>query len=82
MNLKQRLIADWRWVLTHSWSVRLLVLSAALSGGEVLLPLLVDHVPHHLFMILTPTVTMAALIARFTLQNRQADQQRAGTDGS
>lgn len=71
MTLKQRLIADWQWVLKHSWSVRLMLLSAALSGAEVILPLFSDGMPKHLFAVLSFLTVVAAAIARFALQNRE-----------
>ncbi len=70
MNLKQRLIADWQWVLQHSWTVRLMLLAAALSGFEVVLPLFSDNIPPGFFAILSFLTTAAALVARFALQTR------------
>lgn len=42
MNLKARLVADWHWVVNHSWSVRLIVLAFLLSAAEVIMPLFTD----------------------------------------
>ncbi len=61
-------IANWRRVLKHAWSVRLMILAALLSGGEAALPLLDLPIPAGLFAILTLLVTVAACVARFVAQ--------------
>lgn len=76
MNLKQHLIADWHWVLTHSWTARLLALAAVLSGAEVIIPLYSDYIPTIWFASVSFSVTAAAFVARFVLQHRM------GSDGS
>ena len=70
MNLKQRLIADWHWVLTHTWAVRLMALAAVLSGAEVVLPLYSDVIPRGTFAVLSMLTTVAAFVARFAAQER------------
>lgn len=70
MDLKTRLIADWRWVLRRSWSVRFIALAAALSGFETLLPLLSDRISHGPFAILSFVATSAAFVARIVAQQR------------
>lgn len=62
-------IANWRRVLKHAWSVRLMILAALLSGGEAALPLLDLPIPAGLFAILTLLVTVAAFVARFVVQS-------------
>jgi putative effector of murein hydrolase LrgA (UPF0299 family) len=61
-------IANWRRVLKHAWSVRLMILAALLSGGEAALPLLDLPIPAGLLAILTLLVTIAAFVARFVVQ--------------
>ena len=62
------LIANWRAVLRRAWSVRLIVLAAALSGLEVALPLFDTQIPQGLFAAISALVTALALIARFIAQ--------------
>lgn len=65
------LVANWRRVLRHAWSVRLMLLAALLSGAEIALPLLegVLPVPPLTFAALSGLTTAAALIARFVAQD-------------
>lgn len=70
MNLKALLIADWQWVLKNSWALRLVALSAALSGLEALLPNFSDSMPHGVFAVLSILTTAAAAVARFIVQKR------------
>ncbi len=69
-TIKSRLVADWRWVLKNSWSVKLIVLAAVLSGAEVVLPLLSNWFAPGLFAVLSFFVTAGALIARFVAQKK------------
>lgn len=63
-------IADWRRVLQHAWSVRLMLLAAFLTAVEAVLPFLSDLIPRWPFAILTFVVVAAALVARFVAQPR------------
>ncbi|RYE43597.1 MAG: hypothetical protein EOP24_27620 [Hyphomicrobiales bacterium] len=65
-------IADWRRVLKHAWSVRLMIVAALLSGAEAALPFLDLPIPAGLFAILTLLVTVAAFVARFIVQRSLA----------
>jgi hypothetical protein len=67
-----KLIADWRAVLKHAASVKLIVLAAVLSGIEAALPLLDLPIRPGLFALLTLVVTVAAFIARFVAQKALA----------
>lgn len=69
-TLKSRLVSDWKWVLTNSWSLRLIVLAALLSGAEVALPLLSNWFAPGLFATLSFLVTVAAFIARIVAQKK------------
>lgn len=76
-----KLIENWRAVLKHAWSVRLLALAGVLSGLEVALPLLngVLPIPPLTFAGLSGFCVCAAFIARFVVQeklsgDRDADQ--------
>ena len=65
-----RLVANWRAVLRHAWSLRLMALAAVLSGIEVALPLLdgVLPIPPLWFAGAEGLITMAAMAARFVAQ--------------
>lgn len=68
-----RAIENWRLVLQHAWSVRFLVLSAVLSGGSVVLPLMVAAVPPSLLVVygvVTFLVIVASLLSRFVKQDK------------
>ena len=62
-------VSDWREVLKHAWSVRLMLVSALLNGlaaalmfGQFL------PIPPLAFFILTLVVNVAAILARFIAQ--------------
>lgn len=63
-------IRNWREVLRHAWSVRLIIVAALLSGVEAVLPFFSDVIPRGPFAILTFIVVGAALVARFVAQPR------------
>lgn len=69
-----RLIEDWKHVLKHAWSIRLVLLAALLSGLEVILPMFSDVIPRNVFALLSLLVTVAAFIARITAQPRMYDK--------
>lgn len=64
------LASNWRDVLRYAWSVRLMVLAAALSGAEVAMPYLDGYVdiPPRLFALLSGLTVSAAFIARIVAQ--------------
>ena len=66
--LKKTVAADWRYVLRHAWSVRLLVLAALLSGVEIVLPFWSDYFSRGLFTALSFIATAGALAARLMVQ--------------
>lgn len=72
-----KLVADWRRVLRHAWSVRLMILAAVLSGAEIALPLLagVLPVPPLTFAALSGLATAAALVARLVAQKSVSGDQ-------
>lgn len=65
-----KLTANWRAVLVHAWSVRLMLLAALLSGLEVALPLLHGFFRLYpgVFALLSFAATAGAVIARFIAQ--------------
>ena len=67
---KLYLIADWRAVLRHAWTVRLIAAVFLLQVAELVLPLVGGSLPFPpvVTAILTGLVSAAALVARVTLQ--------------
>jgi hypothetical protein len=73
-TIKSRLVADWKWVLKNSWSIRLMAIAAFLSGAEVVLPLFSDrfHNPY-VYALLTFMVVSGAFVARLFAQRRDEE---------
>lgn len=67
-----RLIPNWRKVLRHAWSVRLIVLAGVLTGCEAILPVVPNlvQVQPGVFAALTFAVVMLALVSRFIAQQK------------
>ncbi|MCF1740714.1 DUF7940 domain-containing protein [Paradevosia shaoguanensis] len=65
-----KLLPDWKRVLRHAWSIRLILLAGLLSGLEVAQPLVADilPIPPLTFAILAMMVTAAAFVARLMAQ--------------
>ena len=49
---KFALLPDWQRILKQAWSIRLTLLAGLFSAAEVILPLFVDVLPRHLFVVL------------------------------
>lgn len=65
-----RLVENWRLLLRRAWSVRLMLLAGALSGVEVVLPLVcADVLPSGVFVGLSFAATACAMVARLVAQN-------------
>lgn len=64
------IIHDWKRVLMHAWSIRLIVLAAVLSGAEIVIPMLPTfiEIPPGYFAGASFVVTVAAFVARLTAQ--------------
>lgn len=69
-----RLASDWKRVLRHAWSVRLIAIAAILSGIEAVLPLIgafpVSEAIQIAIAVATPIVVAAAFVARFVAQEK------------
>lgn len=65
-----RLLWNWRRVLRHAWSIRLIIVAGLLSGAEIALPLIRELVdaPRGLFAGLSFAATAGAFIARLIAQ--------------
>jgi len=74
-----KLIPNWRDVLAHAWSLRLMLLAGFLSSLEVALPAVDQfiYVPPGLFAAASMIVTAFAFWARLAAQNPGAVFRRA-----
>ncbi|SHF06282.1 hypothetical protein SAMN02745157_1548 [Kaistia soli DSM 19436] len=73
-----KLVSDWRAVLKHAWSIRLILLAALFSGLEVALPIIGDEIPPRLFAALTLIVVAGAFLARIVAQPKTMGGDDAG----
>lgn len=62
------LLPDWQRILKQAWSIRLTVLAGMFSAAEVILPLFVDVLPRHLFVVLAFVAIVGAAVARLVAQ--------------
>lgn len=62
------LLPNWKEVLRHAWSIRLILLAGVLSGIEALQPFLADRIPPLPYALSACAVTIAALVARVMAQ--------------
>lgn len=62
------IVNNWRAVLNHAWSVRVMIAAAFFSGLEVRLPLLDGYfdIPPRILALLSGLTVAAAFIARRT----------------
>ena len=70
------LAPDWKRLLRYAWSIRLVVLSAVLSGIEVILPLFVDTMPRNLFAVLSILAAIGAGVARVVAQPKMERRKK------
>lgn len=73
-----RLVSNWRKVLRHSWSIRLLAIAAILTWGEVFLSLWGggSFFDPKVFAILLGIVSSAAFVARLIAQKEFLDADK------
>lgn len=66
------LVENWRRVLRHAWSIRLMILAGVLSGAEVALPILgaAEILPAGVLAALSFVATAGAFIARLIAQKQ------------
>lgn len=62
------LLPDWQRILKKAWSIRLTLLAGAFSAAEVILPLFMDVLPRHLFVVLAFVAIIGAAVARLVAQ--------------
>ncbi len=65
---KFALLPDWQRILKQAWSIRLTLLAGLFSAAEVILPLFVDVLPRHLFVVLAFVAIIGAAVARLVAQ--------------
>ena len=70
---KVKMLPDWSKLLRRAWSVRLALLSAALSAVEVALPIMAPSMPSGRFAIASAVVAFAAAVARLVAQPKMRD---------
>lgn len=72
-----KLLSNWRGVLERAWSIRLMILAALLSGGEVAAPYLdgVVDLPQGVFAAMSGLISAAALLARLLAQGNIPDAE-------
>jgi hypothetical protein len=63
-----QLIPEWKWALQKAWSIRLAVISAALSAAELALPMLTPVYPGKYLIVASAIVAVAAAVARVVAQ--------------
>jgi hypothetical protein len=66
---------EWRAILAHAWSIRLLILAGLLSGLEAALPLFPLPFAPAVIGVLTLIVVGAAFVARLVAQKEFTDGQ-------
>jgi hypothetical protein len=73
-----RLASDWKRVLRHAWSVRLILIAGLLSGIEAALPLVGDFIPIPPAVLASATliVVAAAFVSRLIAQERISDADK------
>lgn len=74
------LVSNWKRVLKHAWSIRLILLAGLLSGAEIALPLLqaVLPVPAGVFAGLSFAATAGAFVARLVAQETVSGPEARG----
>ena len=73
-----KLVTEWREVLRRAWSIRLMLIAAALSGIEVALPLLdgLLPIPPGVFAGLSGLTVAAAFVARLVVQKGISNEEQ------
>ena len=69
---RPKLNPEWRKILRHAWSIRLLIVAGVLSAAEVALPLIqgILPVPTGVFAALSGLATAGAFVTRLLAQKQ------------
>ena len=63
-----KLLENWRDIVRKAWSMRLMLLAAALSGVEIVLPLFSESIPRGVFAVGSFVTVAGAFLARLVAQ--------------
>jgi hypothetical protein len=63
-----KLYADWKNLLIHAWSVRFALLTAALNGMFIAMPVFMGMIDPRLFAVLTVALSIAVVVSRLVRQ--------------
>jgi hypothetical protein len=76
-----KLVANWRVVLRHAWSIRLMLVAALFSGLDAAQPLVAGLVPIPpiFFAVFAALISAAAFIARLVAQEQFTSPDRGQT---
>lgn len=69
------LIPEWRKVLKHAWSIRLMTLAVIFQALEIALPFVSTEFPPRIFSTLSIIVGCGSLWARFIYQRKVSDDK-------
>lgn len=73
---RPRLVPEWRFILRHAWSIRLILLAGILTGVESVLPFIAPGaVPDAVLSGLTLAVVASAFVARLLAQRSMGDRE-------
>jgi hypothetical protein len=67
--------SEWRRLLRHAWSIRLLALAGLFQALQAVLPAFEDVIPGHWFGIASGLATTGAFIARLITQKEFHNDQ-------
>lgn len=63
-----KLYDNWKTILKHAWSVRLMAIAFALTMAEAMLPFFSDSLPPKIFAILSGLAVAGAFVSRLVAQ--------------
>lgn len=69
------LLDDWKLILKRAWSIRMIILSVALSAAEVIIPLFSDMLPRNTFTVLAVLAAVGGAAARVIQQPSMAQKE-------
>lgn len=75
------LLPEWRQIIRHAMSVRLMLLAFVLSAAEAALPYLPLPIPRGVFAALAAILSLAAPAARIIAQQSLQSIRFTGTEG-
>jgi len=70
-----KLVSDWKRVLRHAWSIRLIIIAGLFSGVEIAMPYLEASFPPGIFAGLSALATGGAFVSRIVAQKGMYDDR-------